>query len=685
MVNSKSDTTHVLSIDTVKLSEKEKLLIGLKQGSQVMPLYFYDFGGQDFYHGLYRAFTKSYGFHLLLFNKNSNQNEFTPDVENRNQINHSINFWLGEKNYLENSPNPYFVVQTHEDETIYLDYHDFENLPKQVFHVSTQQNERKLQYLWESLLESIEWKEEKGQKTFDFYSRIYANAANDAELRIYKIEENYLKRAEKVLYFAKDTEADVFMAFLRELNRAGVIFLDEDKKIVFGNPEKLINEIHSQVLTANFIGNGKIGKTALMNKIKQVSEEYANEIIGFLEKQKTAFFDEESAQYIFPNFLPLFEDDPEKDFFDLDKNSLLFAIQFKHFIPFGMINQLVCHFGKQPNKKRFWRDRIFFNLYENNEKKATVSVVLDVINLKIKVYGHILKEVEEVKEYLFESILAMYWQKEQEDIVDRFQPMYTSDYGETGSGSNLIRKAILKDYELPKDSQLSLDDEYFIDAAVFQSRISQEEIPVQLVLKNAKNQDKIVPTFAFSLFTIREIKKMKKMKKIFISYSRQDMKFKDELKTHLSLFARYGVAKAWSCDEMKAGEWHQQIQQELEEADIIVYMISANFMDSDYIMEDEVRKGMALVENNPKKKIICVLVRECSWRLWKTLEEKYPDSINTVSMNLTEYQFHPYHQFKKNSDEMSEKIVALEQWGREGYEMRSVAYTNIANAIFKEI
>ena len=43
----------------------------------------------------------------------------------------------------------------------------------------------------------------------------------------------------------------------------------------------------------------------------------------------------------------------------------------------------------------------------------------------------------------------------------------------------------------------------------------------------------------------------------------------------------------WACDEMVAGKWDKQIQTELEEADIIVYMVSHNFMSSEYIMEKE--------------------------------------------------------------------------------------------------
>ena len=84
-----------------------------------------------------------------------------------------------------------------------------------------------------------------------------------------------------------------------------------------------------------------------------------------------------------------------------------------------------------------------------------------------------------------------------------------------------------------------------------------------------------------------------------------------DLKKHLSIIERYGLIKAWSCDKIVAGKWNDQIQKELEESDIIIYMVSADFMDSDYIMIEEVKKGIELVNKNPEKKIICVLVGVC--------------------------------------------------------------------------
>jgi hypothetical protein len=176
-----------------------------------------------------------------------------------------------------------------------------------------------------------------------------------------------------------------------------------------------------------------------------------------------------------------------------------------------------------------------------------------------------------------------------------------------------------------------------------------------------------------------------KLKNVFISYSRKDTKFKDGLVSHLSLLKRYGTISDWNCDQMKPGKWHDQIQSELQKADIIIYMISANFMSSDYIMHDEVKKGLELVAQSPNKKVICVLVRDCYWKDWKELEDF---SLNEAdaghSMDLSQYQFLPYYRPVNDKGEaVNGYILALDNWGRGKYPPVDSAYAQIVEAIYK--
>lgn len=235
----------------------------------------------------------------------------------------------------------------------------------------------------------------------------------------------------------------------------------------------------------------------------------------------------------------------------------------------------------------------------------------------------------------------------------------------------------------PDDLYISKDNKIFVHYASL-CRIASGQTKLHSYLINAERELSQGPEIIAHLFQNFTNKNLKEMKRIFISYSRKDKRFKDELKSHLKLIERYGVAKAWSCEQMVAGEWDHQIQSELSDSDIIIYMVSDNFLASDYIMDKEVNVGLELISNNPNKRIICVLVRECSWDSWQFLSENFTQQ-GKGQANLGRYQFIPWHIFKAKSDDEREELVSLEQWGRDGFEVRSIAYKQITNKVLETI
>jgi len=167
------------------------------------------------------------------------------------------------------------------------------------------------------------------------------------------------------------------------------------------------------------------------------------------------------------------------------------------------------------------------------------------------------------------------------------------------------------------------------------------------------------------------------MKKIFVSYSRKDVNFKNNLLTHLKPLEKYSLISAWDCSKIRAGEWDEQIQKELEEADIMIFMVSANFMASDYIIDNEVEKGIELAKKDYSKKIMCVLVRECIWNQWSILDENFNGD---GSSDLSRFQFLPYH--NSNGEEA---ILALEDWGKGDSKSVNNAYKQIVQKLMIEL
>lgn len=102
-------------------------------------------------------------------------------------------------------------------------------------------------------------------------------------------------------------------------------------------------------------------------------------------------------------------------------------------------------------------------------------------------------------------------------------------------------------------------------------------------------------------------------KKLFYCYSHKDEAFRDELETHLKLLQRQGVIETWHDRRIHAGEeWKDKIDDNLNRADIILLLISADFMASDYCFDIEMKRAMERHEAG-EATVIPVIVRDLNW------------------------------------------------------------------------
>jgi serine protease AprX len=80
---------------------------------------------------------------------------------------------------------------------------------------------------------------------------------------------------------------------------------------------------------------------------------------------------------------------------------------------------------------------------------------------------------------------------------------------------------------------------------------------------------------------------------LMFCYSHQDEVLLDELKTHLSPLRRQGRVDIWWDRRISPGtDWHQQILENLSAADVIVLLVSASFVDSDYAYDVELQQAV---------------------------------------------------------------------------------------------
>ena len=104
---------------------------------------------------------------------------------------------------------------------------------------------------------------------------------------------------------------------------------------------------------------------------------------------------------------------------------------------------------------------------------------------------------------------------------------------------------------------------------------------------------------------------------LFYSYSHRDEVLRGELEAHLSFLRRRKLIAEWHDRMIGAGEeWKGQIDRQLAEADIILLLVSADFIASDYCWGEEMTKALARHQLG-EARVIPVILRPCRWQ--KTL------------------------------------------------------------------
>src|SRR5260370_35842881 len=83
---------------------------------------------------------------------------------------------------------------------------------------------------------------------------------------------------------------------------------------------------------------------------------------------------------------------------------------------------------------------------------------------------------------------------------------------------------------------------------------------------------------------------------------------------HLSVLKRQGIIDIWHDRNISAGtEWEREIDKHLNTAQIILLLISPDFMDSDYCYGIEMKRAMERYEQG-KSRVIPIILRPAYWQ-----------------------------------------------------------------------
>ena len=148
-------------------------------------------------------------------------------------------------------------------------------------------------------------------------------------------------------------------------------------------------------------------------------------------------------------------------------------------------------------------------------------------------------------------------------------------------------------------------------------------------------------------------------KKVFISYSHKDEAHREDLEDHLSMLKRNEIISVWHDRKIIPSEdWKGSIDENLDSADIIIFLVSPSFLASSYCLDVEVKRAMERHAEGSAK-IVSIIVRPCDWHecdfskyqavpkdamaitLWENKDSAWLDAINGLKKHIREFTTKP--------------------------------------------
>lgn len=103
------------------------------------------------------------------------------------------------------------------------------------------------------------------------------------------------------------------------------------------------------------------------------------------------------------------------------------------------------------------------------------------------------------------------------------------------------------------------------------------------------------------------------MAKVFFSYSHRDEELRDRLEVSLKMLQRQGLIETWHDRRITAGEdLDRAINENLETADVVLLLVSPDFLASDYCYDVEMARALERHRAGDAV-VIPVILRHCDW------------------------------------------------------------------------
>lgn len=421
-------------------------------------------------------------------------------------------------------------------------------------------------------------------------------------------------------------DPDVFEALLGYLKFTGSILRFHDvtelSSYVFPNPPALSDWLFKEVLDKEFLstGNGKLSQTSLKTRVKTDDEAtiFLNLMRHFdliFEQPKLASGDEPlETYYSIPQFLPDYQHSFKQVLLEL--LPFTFSLQFPDFLHEGRIFQFIATFGKYAfDHTAYWKYGLLYKHPVEPTSSGSVSVQLQTLVYYVADKRQLVVHIEdrkgrsEVARAVFD-FFVFDRQPKQSSVkqIDEEEEQYL--FPSVGVSSGLNKKQTESERErllanLRTPVHLSTEAPYFLDVTK-----TAENIKSNNFFGECEESGKRVKLnfMAINLLSSDSRSKLR----VFFSYSHKDEQYRDELDRHCAMLKRSGRIETWHDRKIVAGEgWDEKIKDQLQQADIVLLMISADFLHSDYIWEQELSIVRERYQKQDGIRVIPIFTRPC--------------------------------------------------------------------------
>ena len=564
----------------------------------------WDFGGQEYYHATHRLFLSRNSVYVLVWDACTDKGgteltEIWYPEEGHSSMAPLEHFphlwWLKNIRHFTSGSNPPVSVLLVQNKSARdgikrlsseLEKPPFELLPEWIDnHIDIaasaqhqhdpQPDTRKWQRSFEEFEERL-FDKLKSQLTHyefavyhrDIRDRVRALASGDNPVN----EMSWSEFEEMCRDIEPDAKMDLVQIYLRDIT-GDILYFDKNERLrhrVFLRPDWVCNRIYA-ILSRKVLERQGLFDLAWVQEALQCEESEALDFVELMREFQLVFAENDengapTGNYVAPQYLPdtctnSGELEGAKKYANL---AHAFTLWFPEFLPKSQIARFVAHWGGNAKQRLFWKNGLLF------QTAGCTALVERSEEFKIRVdiqQGDTAKGAAAMQR-IFQSFL---------DLED----------GQAGFAVSLNAN----DFVLWQDAQEAM-----------RTRARQvKTFPPE----SAKYTD-VQPFMTFQ-------KPVTMAKKVFISYSHRDEDAMKELDKFLGPLERKGDIEIWTDRNILPGQnWKDEIMGAINSADLTLLLVSANFLDSNFINDEEIPRAFQRREAEGKH-VVPIILNYCLW------------------------------------------------------------------------